>query len=81
MNDKQLKKYVKERNAAILSFDIDIIKKFCKKYEDDLAPLPPDEIMYAAFMQCVADIRSATPEQKKRAAAWLTEHGYGLRCY
>ena len=31
MNDKQLKKYVKERNAAILSFDIDIIKKFCKK--------------------------------------------------
>ena len=28
MNDKQLKKYVKERNAAILSFDIDVMKKF-----------------------------------------------------
>ena len=81
MNDKQLKKYVKERNAAILSFDIDIMKKFCKKYEDYLTYIPPDDVLYAAFLKCVADIREATPEQKKRAADWLTEHGYGARCY
>ena len=82
MTDKQLKMYVKDRDKAILSFDIDEMKKFCKKYEDVLTYIPPDDdVLYAGFMKCVTDIRAATPEQKKRAADWLTEHGYGVRCY
>lgn len=80
MDDKDLKKYVKDRDKAILSFDIEQMRKFCKKYEDVLTYIPPDDVLYAAFMKCVADIRSATPEQKKKAADWLTYHGYGVRC-
>jgi hypothetical protein len=82
MTDKELKKYVKDRDEAILSFDIEQMRKFCKKYQDILANIPPDdEIMYAGFMKCVADIRAATTRDKKKAARWLIEHGYGVRCY
>lgn len=82
MTDKELKKYVKDRDEAILSFDIEQMRKFCKKYQDILANIPQDEeIMYAGFMKCVADIRAATPQDKKKAARWLIEHGYGVRCY
>ena len=80
-NDKQLRKYAKDRDKAILSFDIEQMKKFVKKYEDILPPIPQDEILYAGFMKCVADIRASTPEQKKRAADWLRAHGYSERCF
>lgn len=78
MTEKELKKYVKDRDEAILSFDIDEMKKFCKKYKNMLPPMPIDEVLYAGFMKCVADLRASTPKQREKAANWLIEHGYNV---
>ena len=51
------------------------------KYKDIIGIpfVPDDEVIYIACMKAVADIPSATPEQKKRAADWLTKFCHGVK--
>lgn len=78
--EKLLKDFVKARNKAILSFDLAEMKKFYKEYGVfmELPFIPSDDVIYAGCMKAVADITAATARDKKRAAKWLIEHGYGV---
>lgn len=74
--EKRRKKFCKERDDVLLTFDLKTIKRFYKKYRDLLTfpYLPPDSILYSCSMRDILKIDKATPEQKNRAQAWLNEH-------
>ena len=67
------KKFDEERDDVLLTFDLEKIKKFYKKYRDLLAfPfLPPENIIYRDSMKDILKMDKATPEQKQRAKEWL----------
>ena len=69
-----LKKFVEERNKAILSLDREKIEKYAKKYG---VKLPDDEtIFWAGVHKAVIGISSATEQQKESSKKWLIEHGF-----
>ena len=57
-----IKKYVKERDEAMLSLDKDKIVSFCKKYG---VPVPENELVFwAGVHKAIVALNSATDEQK-----------------
>lgn len=76
--DKELKQYVKDRDKAILSFNIKKIRNFCEKYQHLYnQPIPKDDrVLMASSMKCVLVMTNATFEQKIHAMAWLCAHGF-----
>lgn len=78
---KKAEKYFKNRDKALLSFDLKIIKDFVEEYKEFMGmPIPNDEVMYAAAMKAIVNgIPSATEEQIKRASNWLLENGFDLK--
>lgn len=71
---------VKERDAAILSFDLEKIKAWKKKWTE-LEVLDPkilgftDEDIMGWAMKVVLQIQAASDEDRARARRWLEEHG------
>lgn len=74
--EKRKNKFMFERDKALLTFDLDKIKRVYKKYRDLLMfpYLPPDDIIYRDSMKDIMLMGKATKEQKERAKAWLDEH-------
>ena len=74
MDKLNLKKWVKERNAVMLSLDKEKIVAFCKKYS---VPIPENETAFwAGVHKAIVHINSATEEQKLDSTIWLLEHGF-----
>ena len=69
-----MKKFVQERDEALLSLDKDKINAYCIKYS--LTMPKDDTVMYAGIHKAILHIRSSTPEQKERSRQWLIERGY-----
>ena len=74
--EKRQNKFKQERDKVLLTFDLEKIKRFYKKYRDLLIfpYLPPDDIIYRDSMKDILLMGKATKRQKKRAKAWLDEH-------
>ena len=70
-----VKKFVKERNEALLSLDKKKIKAYMKKYHVQFEP-GNEVVFWAGFHKAIIGINSATPEQKQRSRDWLTAHGF-----
>ena len=76
----RLLQYHKERDAAMLSFDLEKIKAWQKKWTE-LGVLRPimlsfsDEGIMGGAMKAVLQIQAASAEDKARARQWLKEHG------
>ena len=69
-----MKQFVRERDAALLSLDRKKIEAYAKKYD---VPLPKDEtVFWAGIHKCIISINSATLEQKQKSHDWLVEHGF-----
>lgn len=83
----RLLQYVKERDAAMLSFDLEKIKAWQRKWTAK-GMLDPkmlgfaDEGIMGGAMKAVLQIQSASAEDKARARQWLAEHGMseGISC-
>ena len=74
-----LELYVKERDKALLSFDIKKMKKFCRKWE---IPAPADDVaFYAGMMKAICELNKATALDKARARKWLANNHFevGIR--
>jgi hypothetical protein len=69
-----LEQYVKERDKALLSFDIEKVKKLCRKWE--IVMPDNDVVLYAGMMKAICDLKKATPEEKARAQEWLTKNKF-----
>ena len=69
-----IKKWVKDRDEAMLSLDKDKIVAFCKKNN---VPIPENEtVFWAGVHKAILHINSATFEQKQNSFEWLIEHGF-----
>lgn len=84
MADKKLiKQWVKDRDEAVLSFDIDKFKAFYRKYQAlgvyEKGEMPCDRVLAIAQRKMVLQITSATPEQRMEAMNWLFKRGYDFR--
>ena len=79
MIDK-IKQFIKERDAACLSFDVKTFREFYKRWMDRgvyTESLPDDDMIVEIVMRkCVVWAASATGSQKQTALNWLLERGY-----
>lgn len=74
MKNNELRQYVKDRDAAFLSLDLNKIKAFAKKYGRELPE--NEEVLWIMIHKVVCNIASATKEQRKNSLMWLFLHGY-----
>ncbi len=70
-----MKKFVKERDEALISLDKKKIMKFMKKYGVSFRP-SNERVFWAAIHKAICNINYATEEQKARSAAWLLRNGF-----
>ena len=76
--DEKIRKFVKERNEACSSFDLEKFKKFCRKYKG--GRLPSDEVLEIVMRKMVVNTEPRLP-QYEEAKAWLLERGYDLEVF
>lgn len=75
-----MQKWVKERDEAAKSYDVEKFKDFYHKwqilgvYGKDMK-LPSDKVIEISMRKMVYHMTSSTKEQKKEAEKWLKEHG------
>lgn len=79
-NIEELRKtFVEERDAAVKSLDIKVLKTFYQKWLDIGVyeiPLPADDrVVEIAMYKMLYHTASATSEEKQLAKEWLTAHG------
>jgi hypothetical protein len=81
-SEKLIKQWVKDRDEAVLSFDLEKFKAFYRKYQAlgvYKGEMPSDRIMAVAQRKMVLQIESATEGQKFEAKNWLFKRGYDFR--
>lgn len=72
----RIKRFVKERDKALLSMDVEKIRSYAKKYD---IPCPKDEkVVLAGAAKAILQINSASDEQKSKAGRWLLDNGFTL---
>jgi hypothetical protein len=64
-----------ERDEAMRSLDLDLVKAFHQKYNPGMA-LPADDILEASMHKARTAIGTFTDEEKELSRAWLAERGY-----
>ena len=73
------KQWLKERDEAIYTFDVEKFKAFYIKwmkrgvYQE---PLPCDDVIEIAMRKMVCGLAHPDPAKLKEAVDWLTERGY-----
>lgn len=73
MNERRLRAFVRERDAALLSLDKARIVTYLRKYGGHV---PQDDwVFWAAVHKAITALNSATPVQKQRSREWLRAHG------
>lgn len=76
-----LKQYVKERDDAVLSLDLDKFKAFAKKWIDKgllppLMGLAPDDVLTATMFKIILGLEDAPEDKVEAAKTWLIDNGY-----
>ena len=68
-----MKNFIQERDAALLSLDEERVKKYCRAWG---VPIPDsNEVFWLSVHKAICNITSASTEQRRRSAQWLAEHG------
>lgn len=77
--EKMLEDFVKERNEAVITYDVETFKKFYAKWKKlgvYEVPLPIDQVLEISMRKMVYATPSFTQEQRDEAKKWLVERGY-----
>lgn len=79
------KQWLTERDAAVQSFDVEMFKKFYKKWAEkgyyENRNLPPDDVIEISMRKMTCALLHPDPEKLKQAKAWLKERGYREEIY
>lgn len=79
MKTDLMKRWLEERDAAALSFDVEKFKAFYRKWQDrgvyDM-PLPSDEVLEITLRKMVLMMAKAPKEKVEEAQEWLRERGF-----
>lgn len=71
--------WIKERDEAVLTFDLSKFKAFYRKWQRKgiyTKPLPVDDLVVnIAIRQMALAIKDAPKDKVKEAKQWLVEHG------
>ena len=71
----ELKRFCKERDAALLSLDEQKIREFARKHA---IQMPENKtVFWAGIHKAIVALNTATIEQKMASILWLAEHGFG----
>ena len=73
------KQWLKERDEAVLSFDVEKFKKFYRKWTKlgvYNVPMPSDRIIEIALRKGVCAMLNPPPDKLDEAKRWLDERGY-----
>ena len=74
-----MQQWKKERNKVIKSLDVKKFKKFYNKWMAKgiyYLDLPQDDrVVEVSLYKMLYHLKCSTPEEKDKAAAWLSEHG------
>ena len=74
MDNKAIRKWVKKRDAALLSLDKERIQRFCM---ENGTPIPKNEkVFWAGVHKAIVHMNAATEEQKQRSFEWLLLNGF-----
>ena len=79
MSEAEFKKWMKERDAVLKSYDLDRFKKFYTKWMRKglyRLPIPSDEVIAIAMRKAVCVMQSASESEKVEAREWLLSNGY-----
>ena len=79
VGSKEFKQWLKERDEAVLSLDIDKFKAFYLKWQKSMyenRPLPSDEICEISMRKCVCALANPPADKLAEARAWLSARGY-----
>ena len=79
MTDSQRRKWIKERDEAAYSFNVEIFKAFYRKWTKKgvyTRPLPADAVIEITMRKMVCAMRNPRKQKLKEAREWLTERGY-----
>ena len=80
MNFKKWKDiWIKERDEAIRTLDVEEFKKFYEKWTKRgfyRNGLPSDEVIEISLRKMLYHLGNATAEEKAKAEKWLTDRGY-----
>ena len=69
-----IKRYNKERDAAVSSFNVETFKAFARKWG---LPMPPtDKVIEITMRKMACHINSLSEETKAEARKWLLDRGY-----
>jgi hypothetical protein len=80
MDERKLNQWLKERNKAVLSCNVQMLKSFYYKWSAlgvyQIKTLPSDKVIEISMRKMILTMKDATPEQKEEAKKWLLERGY-----
>lgn len=80
IKEKIINKWVKELDAALLTYDVEAFKAFYRKWEEIglyRKPMPDNDLIIRASMEKALFNKINMPESEKRkAATWLVAHGF-----
>lgn len=84
IKNSTIKQWMKERDAAAKSYDLDVFKAFYDKWARKgfySMKLPKDEVIEISMRKMVCNMKSSTDEEKEEAMQWLEEHGSNLNMF
>lgn len=74
--------WIKERDAAAYSFDVETFKAFYRKWAKigiyEMRRLPPDDVIEITMRKMVVNLANPIPEKYEEAKTWLLERGHDL---
>ena len=78
--NKEHKQWLRERDEAAYSFDVDKFKAFYRKWAKrgiyENKPLPSDAVIEISMRKMVCAMADPKPDKLAEARAWLSERGY-----
>ena len=75
MDKARIKEFVKERDTAIMEFDLKKFKRFIKKWHHPKI-IPSDEVLEITMRKMCLECTRIPTENKIQACEWLIAHGY-----
>ena len=75
MDKARIKEFVKERDTAIMEFDLKKFKRFIKKWHHPKI-IPSDEVLKITMRKMCLECTRIPTENKIQACEWLIAHGY-----
>ncbi len=72
---KKIKAFVKERDEALLTGDIEKVRAYHKKWSPEVK-LPDDDVLEISMHKAITACRSLPRSYRIKSLQWLDDHGF-----